>query len=81
MQLGEKIILSCTANTEHVRATWEKNGKELQCVADKHFIKRRATEFSLEIVDAGENDDGKYTINLKNRKGEVSCFASVKVGM
>ncbi|XP_046696342.1 interferon-induced protein 44-like isoform X4 [Silurus meridionalis] len=52
---------------------------KLCCVKDKHIILKNATKFSLEIVNAQEADGGKYTINLKNHKGEISCSSYVRV--
>ncbi|KAI5628585.1 titin isoform X2 [Silurus asotus] len=76
---GDTITLSCKANTELVIVTWTKNDMKLCCVKDKHIILNNATKFSLEIVNAQESDGGKYTINLKNRKGEISCSSYVRV--
>ncbi|KAF5893558.1 interferon-induced protein 44-like, partial [Clarias magur] len=76
---GETIKLSCEASTEVVTAMWEKNGTKLSCVNDKHFIRDHGTMFSLEIANAQESDEGKYTINLKNKKGEISCSSHVRV--
>ncbi|XP_017324822.1 interferon-induced protein 44 isoform X2 [Ictalurus punctatus] len=76
---GETITLCCKASTEHVTATWKKNDRKLCCVEDKHFVEKEATKFSLKIVSAEEADDGKYTINLKNCKGEISCSSHVRV--
>ncbi|KAM9431953.1 uncharacterized protein Hap1MRO34_002905 [Clarias gariepinus] len=76
---GETIKLSCKSNSEVVTATWKKDGIKLRCVKDKHFIREHGTVFSLEIVNAQESDNGKYTIVLKNKKGEISCSSHVRV--
>ncbi|KAM9486294.1 interferon-induced protein 44-like [Clarias gariepinus] len=76
---GETIKLFCKSNSEVVTATWEKDGIKLRCVKDKHFIREHGTMFSLEIVNAQESDNGKYTIVLKNKKGEISCSSHVRV--
>ncbi|KAF4086775.1 hypothetical protein AMELA_G00088240 [Ameiurus melas] len=76
---GETITLCCEANTEHVTATWEKNDQKLYCVENKHSVEKEETKFSLKIERAEEADEGKYTINLKNRKGEISCSSHVTV--
>ncbi|XP_060785211.1 interferon-induced protein 44-like isoform X2 [Neoarius graeffei] len=79
VKCGETMSLCCEANTEYVTATWTKNGQKLCCVQDKHFIKNNSTMFSLKIVKVEEADHGEYTINLKNKKGEISCSAHVTV--
>ncbi|KAL6485190.1 hypothetical protein MHYP_G00072350 [Metynnis hypsauchen] len=75
----ETVILRCEANTEDFTSTWEKNGRRLYCVQDKHEMKQTGKTCSLKIVNAQEEDAGQYTLNLTNYAGSVSCSAMVTV--
>ncbi|KAI4873968.1 hypothetical protein NFI96_030643 [Prochilodus magdalenae] len=77
---GGDVTLCCKANTGRVTAKWKKNDQSLQCVADRHRIYRRGTEFTLEIRKAEKEDEGKYTVTLQNESGSASCSAMVTVG-
>ncbi|KAL7866152.1 hypothetical protein SRHO_G00113990 [Serrasalmus rhombeus] len=76
---GQDGTLCCEANTGDVTVKWEKNGRSLECVMDKHIKRQSGKTFSLTIKDTTKDDEGKYTINLSNRSGSASCFAMVIV--
>ncbi|KAL7881330.1 hypothetical protein AOLI_G00081780 [Acnodon oligacanthus] len=76
---GQDVILRCEANTEEVTAKWEKNGWSLEYVMDKHIRRKSGKTFSLTIKSVAKEDEGKYTINLRNDAGSASCSAMVTV--
>ncbi|XP_036434366.1 interferon-induced protein 44-like [Colossoma macropomum] len=78
VKIGEDIKLSCKANAEELMATWEKNGQKVDCVEGKITMKT-GKSFDLEIKNAEEGDEGKYTVILKNKRSNVSCSAMVTV--
>uniref|UniRef100_A0A3B4ENE1 Ig-like domain-containing protein n=1 Tax=Pygocentrus nattereri TaxID=42514 RepID=A0A3B4ENE1_PYGNA len=76
---GQDGTLSCEASTGDVTVKWEKNGRSLECVMDKHIKRQIGKTFSLTIKDTTKEDEGNYTINLSNRSGSASCSAMVIV--
>ncbi|XP_076857459.1 interferon-induced protein 44-like isoform X2 [Brachyhypopomus gauderio] len=76
---GEEIRLSCETNTEGLTVTWEKDGEKPTCVQDKHIMKQDGTKCSLQILNADERDEGKYTVKVENKSGTASCSAMVIV--
>ncbi|KAI5628586.1 interferon-induced protein 44 [Silurus asotus] len=76
---GERVILLCEANIEKVPATWEKDGSKLLCVEGKHKVYKIGNTFTLEILNADETDEGKYTLTLSNTAGSASCSAFIRV--
>ncbi|KAF7709919.1 hypothetical protein HF521_016769 [Silurus meridionalis] len=76
---GVRVILRCEANTEYVTATWEKDGSKLSCVEGKHKVYKIGKTFTLDILNADETDEGKYTLTLSNDKGSASCSAFIRV--
>ncbi|XP_066543018.1 titin-like [Hoplias malabaricus] len=79
VKAGTDVILRCEANTEYVNATWEKAGHSLKCVQGKHRVGQTGTTFYLEIKDTKQEDEGNYTLTLKNDLGSDSCSAMVFV--
>ncbi|KAI5107546.1 interferon-induced protein 44-like isoform X2 [Silurus meridionalis] len=79
-ECGNKVTLHCEANTKVVIATWEKDGSKLLCVEGKHKVTQEDTKCVLEIFKVDEKDEGKYTLNLKNKLGSESCSTIVRVG-
>ncbi|KAL7881336.1 hypothetical protein AOLI_G00081840 [Acnodon oligacanthus] len=79
VKLGETVTLRCEANTKYCIATWEKNGRRLYCVQDKHVITQTGKTCSLKIVNAQEADQGTYTLNLTNSAGSVTRSVEVLV--
>ncbi|XP_066497399.1 interferon-induced protein 44-like isoform X2 [Hoplias malabaricus] len=79
VKTGQTVTLSCEANTSEVTAKWEKAGYRLQCVEGKHRVHKKGTRFSLEIMNAKQEDEANYTITLQNHSGSVSCSAMVTV--
>ncbi|KAI4891858.1 hypothetical protein NFI96_010940 [Prochilodus magdalenae] len=79
VKMGQTVTLHCKANMEAFIATWEKNGQSFSCVQDKHKITKDGTSCKLEIVNAQEGDEGRYTLTLKNKLGSTSCSACVTV--
>uniref|UniRef100_A0A3B1IBZ8 Interferon-induced protein 44-like n=1 Tax=Astyanax mexicanus TaxID=7994 RepID=A0A3B1IBZ8_ASTMX len=79
VKVGEKITLQCKTNIEKLSATWKKNDQKLMCVEGKHTIRNVGTTFILEIENAEETDEGKYTLILEHEKGSGSCSAMVIV--
>ncbi|XP_036430892.1 interferon-induced protein 44-like [Colossoma macropomum] len=79
VKVGQPVTLRCEANTEDFIATWEKKGQKFNCVQDKHEIKQTGKTCSLKIINAQEEDEGFYTLNLTNYAGSVSCSAMVTV--
>ncbi|TSM60528.1 Guanine nucleotide exchange factor DBS [Bagarius yarrelli] len=77
--LGDRIILSCEANTAKVTASWKKNEQKLCCVDGKHRVYQAGTQCSLDILNAEESDEGNYTVTLSNSSGSESCSAFVRV--
>ncbi|XP_047671053.1 interferon-induced protein 44-like [Tachysurus fulvidraco] len=76
---GQTIILSCQANTEDVTVSWEKHDQKLRCVEGKHKVRTIGTNCVLEISNAVEGDEGKYTVTLSNSSGSTSCSALVRI--
>ncbi|XP_047671045.1 interferon-induced protein 44-like isoform X2 [Tachysurus fulvidraco] len=76
---GQTIILSCKANTEDVTVSWEKHDQKLRCVEGKHKVRTIGTNCVLEISNAVEGDEGKYTVTLSNSSGSTSCSAFVRI--
>ncbi|XP_027008219.2 interferon-induced protein 44-like [Tachysurus fulvidraco] len=76
---GQTIILSCQANTDYVTVSWEKRGQKLTCVEGKHKMITIGTHYVLEISNAVESDEGKYTVTLRNSSGSTSCSALVRI--
>ncbi|KAL7886960.1 hypothetical protein AOLI_G00046810 [Acnodon oligacanthus] len=79
VKIGEDILLHCAANTEKLMVTWEKNGQKLNCVQDKNSMTQNDKSIHLEIKNAEEGDEGKYTVILRNKQGDTSCSAMVTV--
>ncbi|XP_036434353.1 interferon-induced protein 44-like [Colossoma macropomum] len=79
VKTGEDIKLSCEANAEELMVTWEKNGQKLDCIQGHMSMKQTGKSFALEIKNAEEGDEGKYTLILRNKWGNVSCSAMVTV--
>ncbi|XP_035378625.1 interferon-induced protein 44-like [Electrophorus electricus] len=79
VEMGKEIILSCETNTEGLTVTWEKDGHTLKCVQDKHVMKQDGNNWSLQILNADEVDEGNYTIKLENQSGRDACSAKVIV--
>uniref|UniRef100_A0A3B4D0I6 Ig-like domain-containing protein n=1 Tax=Pygocentrus nattereri TaxID=42514 RepID=A0A3B4D0I6_PYGNA len=79
VKIGENVTLRCEAKTEGLTGTWEKNGHKLDCVQDKNSMRQTGKSFILEIKNAEEGDEGKYTVILKNKMGDASCSAMVTV--
>ncbi|KAG9276837.1 interferon-induced protein 44-like isoform X3 [Astyanax mexicanus] len=79
VNFGDEIVLVCEAKTEDLTATWQKNGQKLDCVHDKHIVEKRGNLFSLRIKKADEQDEGMYTITLKDKQKDASCSAQVTV--
>ncbi|XP_076140386.1 interferon-induced protein 44-like isoform X2 [Alosa pseudoharengus] len=75
---GEDIVFRCEANTDQLEVTWEKNGQRLYD-GDRVSISKSGKDLSLTISKAKEEDEGKYTINLKNDTGTASESASVSL--
>ncbi|KAI4884509.1 hypothetical protein NFI96_029498 [Prochilodus magdalenae] len=76
---GGDVSLRCEANTADIKAKWEKNGQSLQCVTDKHIKSLKGKTCTLEIKNATMQDEGKYTVTVKNKSGSASCSAMVTV--
>ncbi|XP_076139487.1 interferon-induced protein 44-like [Alosa pseudoharengus] len=76
---GQSILFSWKANTG-VYAEWMKdgntlvNGGRISIYQSKDYM-----DFTLTISDAKNEDEGRYTLVLWNRKGRVSGSATVKV--
>lgn len=76
---GDSCTLECTvAGTPELTARWFKDGNELS--ADHKY---KITFFNkvsgLKILNAGLQDSGEYTFEVKNKVGQSSCKASVQV--
>ncbi|XP_076140380.1 interferon-induced protein 44-like isoform X2 [Alosa pseudoharengus] len=75
---GEDIVFRCEANTDQLQTTWEKDGQMLYD-GDRVSISQRGKVLSLMISKAKEEDEGKYTITLRNDTGTASESASVSL--
>ncbi|KAG5272593.1 hypothetical protein AALO_G00167240 [Alosa alosa] len=74
----EDIVFRCEANTDQLEVIWEKNGQRLYD-GDRVSISKSGKDLSLTISKAKEEDEGKYTITLRNDKGTASESASVSL--
>lgn len=74
---GQDITISWEANTD-AKGKWKKNGEVLEEGSRIHFRKFNRN-FTLTIKDAKEEDEGKYTLELKNMKGTASGSATVRL--
>ncbi|XP_062411026.1 interferon-induced protein 44-like [Sardina pilchardus] len=75
---GEDIVFRCEANTDRLEATWEKDGERLY-EGDRVSISQNGKDLSLKISKVKEEDEGKYTVNLRNHTDTASDSASVVV--
>ena len=76
---GQDITFRWDANCE-VYGTWKKdgltlhNGGRIKITEPKQYLC-----FNLTISDATEEDEGEYTLELSNWRGQVSGSAKVKL--
>ncbi|KAL7881329.1 hypothetical protein AOLI_G00081770 [Acnodon oligacanthus] len=75
----QDVTLHCEANTGEVTVKWEKNGRSLECMLGKYTVNNCGAKFSLTIRNFTRQDEGKYTIHLRNDAGSASCSAMVTV--
>ncbi|XP_059576117.1 titin-like, partial [Alligator mississippiensis] len=76
---GDSCTLECTVDgTPELTARWFKDGNELS-TDHKHKISFFNKVSGLKILNAGLEDSGEYTFEVKNSVGKSSCTASVHV--
>lgn len=78
MKRGEDIIFRCEANTDKLEVTWEKNGQRLYD-GDRISTDSNGKDLSLTIHNARQEDEGTYTVKLRNDTGSASESASVSL--
>ncbi|KAG9271224.1 interferon-induced protein 44-like isoform X1 [Astyanax mexicanus] len=74
-------MLRCEANTPDVTVTWMKDDRKLDCVDGKHSKRQIGATCYLDISNATEGDEGKYSVHLENSSGSDtrSCMVTVEL--
>ncbi|KAL2100407.1 hypothetical protein ACEWY4_004801 [Coilia grayii] len=75
---GEDIVLRCEANTEEVQVMWEKDDQRLYD-GDRVRIRKEGKDLRLTISKAKEEDEGRYTVRLKNDQGSALETATISI--
>ncbi|XP_063066489.1 interferon-induced protein 44-like isoform X2 [Engraulis encrasicolus] len=78
LRRGEDLVLRCEANTPEVEVIWEKDGRRLY-KGDRIDIVKDGRDLKLTVSQAKEEDEGKYTIRLKNDKGSDAESVTISI--
>lgn len=77
--VGSTVKLTCSVSGPELAVKWLKNGVQVDKIPAKYKFNVSEALLSLEISDLELSDAAEYTCLIRNKNGETSTVAHVKV--